>query len=182
MARAIQAISEVPTMNLGVDATMASTPSALLPGIGLRPGGERPDLEPFIRASYRALFDSIAAHARQGIDVVTDLGIHDSYARPLGIWSEAAACLDGVTTHVVGVRCSVEAILERRAANPDRYETAAGNEVPPAVLRWDDAVHDPGWYDLEIDTSIDSADRCAMTILGQLTSTVPDALARHRTH
>jgi len=178
----MQAISEFPTMNFGVDAAMASTPSALLPGIGLRPGGERPDLEPFVQASYRALFDSIAAHARHGIDVVADLGIHDSYSRPLGIWSEAAVRLDGLATYVVGVRCSVEAILERRAAHPDRYETAEGTRVPPAVIRWGEAVHTPGWYDVEIDTSIDGADTCAATVLRQMTNSVPGALARHRTH
>ncbi len=175
-------MSETPAVNIGVDVAMASTPPALLPGIGLRPGGERPDLEPFIQAGYRALFDSIAAHARHGIDVVADLGIHDSYSRPLGIWREAAARLDGLPTYVVGVRCSVEAILERRAAHPDRYETAVGNQVPPAVFRWSEAVHTPGWYDLEVDTSTDSADTCATTVLRQTTGSVPHVLARHGTN
>ena len=35
-------------MNLGVDRFMQMTPARYLPGIGLRPGGERPDIEPLI--------------------------------------------------------------------------------------------------------------------------------------
>ena len=40
---------------------------ATRPGIGLRPGGERPDLEPYVVASFAALYESIAAHSRQGL-------------------------------------------------------------------------------------------------------------------
>ena len=179
-ARAIQAISDSPTMNLGVDLAIASTPPSLLPGIGLRPGGERPDLEPFVQASYCALFDSIAAHARHGIDVVSDLGIHDWYSRSLAIWPEAAARLDRLAAYVIGVRCSWDEILERRAVHPDRYETGASDEVPPAVLRWDEAVHNPGWYDLEIDTSKLSPDECATAVLDSVANAAPRALDRHR--
>ncbi|MEL6982495.1 MAG: chloramphenicol phosphotransferase [Actinomycetota bacterium] len=179
-AQALQEINEVPMVTLGVDAAMAATPPSLLPGIGLRPGGERPDLEPFIQANYGALFDSIAAHARQGLDVVADLGIHDSYSRPLGIWSDAAQRLDGLATHVIGLRCSLEVVLERRAAHPDRYATADGCQVPPAVVRWDEAVHTPGWYDLEVDTSELSPGDCATMIVNELAGRVPCALGRHR--
>src|SRR5688500_7789135 len=72
-------------INLGVDAQNRALPPSLLPGIGLRPGGERPDLEPDLPGLFFALYDSIAAHARQGFDVVADLGHHDFYSRPLGI-------------------------------------------------------------------------------------------------
>ncbi len=182
IARAIQAINDVPTMNLGVDVTMAGTPPSLLPGIGLRPGGERPDLEDFVQAGYRALFDSIAAHARSGIDVVSDLGVHDRHSRPLAIWAEAARRLDGVAAYIIGVRCPLSAILQRRAAHPDRYETTDEDQVSPAVLRWDEAVHDPGWYDLEVDTSVLTADECATAILNDLAGRSPSALDRHRSN
>lgn len=33
-------------INLGVDNYMKTIPQSLQPGIGLRPGGERPDMEP----------------------------------------------------------------------------------------------------------------------------------------
>ncbi|WP_225894491.1 phosphotransferase-like protein [Atlanticothrix silvestris] len=35
-------------MNLGVDRFMQMTPTRYLPGIGLRPGGERQDIEPLV--------------------------------------------------------------------------------------------------------------------------------------
>src|ERR671936_382415 len=69
-------------MNLGVDRFMQATPKRYLPGIGLRPGGERPDLEPLISVLYAALYESIAAHSRLGITVVVDVGHHDPYSRP----------------------------------------------------------------------------------------------------
>ena len=42
-------------MNLGVDRFMQMTPERYLPGIGLRPGGERPDIEPIVPILYAAL-------------------------------------------------------------------------------------------------------------------------------
>ena len=46
-------------MNLGVDAYILEvTPAKFRPGIGLRPGGERPDLEPLLPVFYAALYES----------------------------------------------------------------------------------------------------------------------------
>ena len=42
-------------MNLGVDGFMQMTPARYLPGIGLRPGGERQDIEALVPTLYRAL-------------------------------------------------------------------------------------------------------------------------------
>ncbi len=67
-----------PWMNLGVDAYNGVTPERYLPGIGLRPGGERPDLEELVPFLYAALYESIAIHAGLGLNVVADLGHHDS--------------------------------------------------------------------------------------------------------
>ena len=53
-------------MNLGVDVFMQATPERYRPGIGLRPGGERPDLEPVVALLYAGLYESIAAHSRLG--------------------------------------------------------------------------------------------------------------------
>ena len=145
---------------------MRATPERYLPGIGLRPGGERPDLEPFVAASYAALYDAVAAHARQGLNVVVDVGHHDSYSRPLGILQDAAARLDGLPVLVVGVRCPIEVILQRRATTG--WDAAnAGPGISP-VQRWQDAVHEPGIYDLEVDTSTVSAEEAAGTILGRV--------------
>lgn len=50
------------------------------PGIGLPPGGERPDLEPLIVTLYRAMYEAIATHSRLGLNVVADVGHHDAYS------------------------------------------------------------------------------------------------------
>lgn len=182
IAAAIQSMSETPWMNLGVDSVMASTPDRLLPGIGLRPGGERPDLEEFVQQSYRALFESMAAHGRNGLNVVADLGLHDWYSRPLGVWADLATRLEGIPTYLVGVRCSLDVNLERRARHPRRgaanYEIAVDGRAPEPVLRWEQSVHQPGWYDYEVDTTETAAPQCAARILDHLTSTAPSALRR----
>ena len=180
IARALQDQLGTPTVNLGVDLARAATPPDLQPGVGLRPGGERPDLEPFIAAHYGALFDSIAANAKQGINVAADFGIHDAYSRPLGIWEDAAERLADIPVHVVGVRCSLDVVLARRAAEADRYESAIDGEVPAAVIRWEQAVHEPGWYDVEVDTSVLSPEECARHLLGLANDRPPTALQRHR--
>ena len=93
----MQDLAEEPWINLGVDAYVREmTPPRFRPGIGLRPGGERPDLEPFVAACYAALYESVAAHSRLGLNVVVDVGHHDSYSRPLGILADAARTLRGL--------------------------------------------------------------------------------------
>ena len=73
---------EGPWLNLGVDKFKNLISQRFSPGIGLRPGGERPDLEPWIVLFYAAMYESIADHSRMGLNVVTDVGHHDSYSIP----------------------------------------------------------------------------------------------------
>ena len=54
-------------------------PARLRPGIGLRPGGERPDLEDAVVALFGALYAAVVAWSRSGLDVVVDVGHHDDY-------------------------------------------------------------------------------------------------------
>lgn len=165
--------------NPGVDATMATTPETLLPGIGLRPGGERPDLEPYVARSYAALFEDIAVAARAGHDVVSDVGIHDDYSRPLGILADAVTRLAGLPVLLVGVRCPLETIMARRNADPQGGWYAAGDGVPEPVRRWQEAVHRPGLYDLEVDTSMLTPGEAADRILACLgTPPAPSAFER----
>jgi chloramphenicol 3-O phosphotransferase len=161
-------------MNLGVDAWVQSvTPQRYFPGIGLRPGGERPDLEVLIPAFYSALYDSIAAHSRVGLNVVTDVGHHDAYRMPQHTLSRCARQLQGLPVLFVGVRCSIEKIMERRnqvqAGREDSYVRGSPHEaVPPAVDAWQREVHIPGIYDLEVDTSFASPEECAAAIRARL--------------
>lgn len=165
-------------INLGVDRFMQMTPVRYQPGIGLRPGGERPDLEPIVATLYRALYASIAAHSRLGVNVVADVGHHDAYSRPLGILPACARLLDGLPALFVGVRCPVDVVMQRRRATGWNADLPPDAPPPAPVLRWQTAVHDPGIYDLEVDTSVLSPAQCAALIHEQLIAGPPPAALR----
>ena len=176
---AIQELSPELWLNLGVDTFVRSaTPQRFRPGIGLRPGGERPDLESLVCRLWAAMYDSIAAHSRLGLNVAVDVGHHDDYSRPLGILHDSAVHLRGLPVLFVGVRCPVDVIMERRnAGQPGReggYVTGSpADPIPAPVLRWQEAVHVPGLYDLEVDTSKLKPEECARLILDRLATGPP---------
>ena len=169
---AIQARFDGAWINLGVDVSvLAMTPERYRPGIGLRPGGEQPDLEPLVPALYAALYNSIAAHSRLGLNVVAEFGHHDGYTRPLGILPNCARRLAGLPVLFVGVRCPLETIMERmRAGQAGRSysEASSAKAIPMRVRRFTEAVHDPGVYDMEVDTSVMTAPECAEAIRQRL--------------
>ncbi len=150
------------------------TPEAMLPGIGLRPGENRPDLERFIVESYRALYAKVAEQSRHGVNVMVDVGHHDVYSKPLGILPDCMRLLSGLPVLLVGVRCALKVILERRAAASDVYVAdVALNDTASPVHLWQEAVHVPGIYDLEVETSQYTARECAMQIAERLESGPP---------
>jgi len=171
-------------MHMGVDMFAGQvTPPRLRPGLGLRPGGERPELEPYIPALFGAFYDSVAAHGRHGLNVIVDIGHHNAYTRPIDTLRDAAQRLRGLPALLVGVRCPVDVIMQRRArVHPGReasYLTGTEEEpIPAPVLRWQIEVHRPGLYDLEIDTSVLSPAQCAAAIRDRLAGPEPTALAR----
>ncbi len=183
-----------PWLNLGVDTLADVIPADVRPGIGLRPGGERPDLEGAVVVLFGALYATVAAWSRAGLNVVVDVGHHDDYSRPLGILGRAAVDLAELPAYLVGVRCPVDVIMDRRDAVAGgsgdgepaaRYVTRAPDGgVPDIVVRWEEAVHHPGIYDLEVDTSTTSPDACAAAVVGRVEAGQPVAfgyLARART-
>src|SRR5688500_16303587 len=161
-------------MNLGVDVFVRQvTPPRYRPGIGLRPGGERPELEPLVPVLYAAMYESIAAHSRLGLNVVVDVGHHDGYAQPRQILAECARRLSDLPVLFVGVRCPIEEIMSRRHTVQAGREGAyvigtARDPIPAPVRRWQEAVHTPGVYDLEVDTSILTPEECAALIRARL--------------
>lgn len=167
IARAIQETGGGVWVNLGVDSQIASLPERFRPGIGLRPGGERPEIEAIVPALFAALYESIAAHSRAGLNVVTDVGHHDSYSKPLHLLPDCARRLRGLPVMFIGVRCPLDIIMARRAADGEgHYLTATQDDpVPAPVRRWQEEVHIPGIYDLEVDTSVLSPHACAAAIL-----------------
>ncbi|MEN8237933.1 MAG: chloramphenicol phosphotransferase, partial [Actinomycetota bacterium] len=105
IARAMCSSSDGTWHNIGVDSVLTETPIEKLPGIGLRPGGERPDLEDFVQQGFIDLYDSIAELSGHGQDVVVDVGHHEAYTRPLRTLRSAARRLEGYPAWLVGVRC-----------------------------------------------------------------------------
>ena len=160
-------------MNLGVDVfARGVTPKRYQPGIGLRPGpgpgfgGDRPDLEPLVPTFYAAVYESIAAHSRHGLHVVSDFGHHGAI-HP-GVLGDCAKRLAGLPVLFVGVHCPLDVIVKRR------NEDGAPDEPAPTPVRlWQEEVHKPGIYDLEVDTSLRSPQDCAEWIRRRLAEGPP---------
>jgi chloramphenicol 3-O phosphotransferase len=178
----IQATFDGVWLNLGVDVFVRHVlPPQFRPGIGLRPGGERPELEPLVSGLYAGLYESVAAHSRLGLNVVVDVGHHDAYSQPLSILADCARRLAGLPVLFVGVRCPIEVIMARRnagqAGREGTYVTGtSGGPIPPPVVRWQREVHIPGIYDLEVDTSLLNPAECAEAIRRRLDGPPPTAL------
>jgi chloramphenicol 3-O phosphotransferase len=157
-------------LNLGVDVARSMTPERCQPGIGLRPGESQHPAAPLVPVLYAALYDSIAAHSRHGLNVVAEFGHHDA-----AILVDCARRVGGLSALFVGVRCPLDVIMERRNASPaGRYAVGSAEAlVPPPVQRWQDTVHVPGIYDLEVDTSAASPEQCAAAIGRRLEDGAP---------
>jgi chloramphenicol 3-O phosphotransferase len=168
-----------PWMNLGVDVFVRHvTPKRYRPGMGLRPGEEGHELAPLVPALYAAMYESVAAHSRSGLNVVVDVGHHDAK-----ILADCARRLSGLPVLFVGVRCPIDVVMERRntgeLGREGEYATGSTAEpVPPPVLSWQHRVHVPGVYDLEVDTSIQSPEQCAELIRRRLDGGPPPSAFR----
>ncbi len=168
IAAALQQRAPGVWVNLGVDASVHSIPEHLRPGIGLRPGGERPDLEDLVVTLYAALFTTVAEHARLGLDAVVDVGLHESYSQPRHIRRDAARALADLPVLFVGVRCPLDVVWERRRDTWGQDPKGADPELVAAVDRWQQAVHHQVGYDLELDTSVTTPAECADLVARRL--------------
>lgn len=148
--------------NLGVDHWREHrTPEEFQPGIGLRPGGERPDLEQFVRQSYQELFTELANRDCGGENVVVDLGIHDAYSKSLGIRAMANEILEGANVVWCHVCCSTEINAERR-------RRSGMTDDPERIAAWEIALPSSGDYDLVLNTDSATPEELAGQILSFL--------------
>jgi chloramphenicol 3-O phosphotransferase len=174
IASALQASSDEPWMNLGMDNHIRATPAPYRPGVGLRPQraeghivepGRVPlaVLEDLVPTFYAALYESIAAHSRLGLNVVADVYHQDFYSRPRGILADCARRLRGLPVLFVGVLCPIDVIWERREATWEQVRDTADDRLVLAVELGQRAARSHR-YDLEFDTSVATPDRCAAEI------------------
>ena len=165
-------------MNLGVDVfARAITPEAYRPGMGLRPGEQGHRLAPLQPALYAAFYESIAAHSRAGLHVVADVGHHERT-----VLADCARRVAELPAFFIGVRCPIDVIMRRRnagqAGREGGYATGPVDDPPAPVLLWQSAVHDPGIYDLEVDTSVLSPRECTDAVRHRLAAGPPVAFSR----
>jgi chloramphenicol 3-O phosphotransferase len=175
IARVMQETFPGVWMNLGVETHKSCTPSRFQPGIGLRPGRGQvaAEIEELVPVLFAALYESIAAHARLGLNVVVDIGHHDAYSRPKRILPNCARRLVGLPVLFVGVRCPVDVIWQRRAATWGQARGEVAPDVTAAIVLGQEAVHAHGNYDVEVDTSVLSPDECAALISKRLADGPP---------
>lgn len=159
----------------GVDWSRSVTPEADQPGIGLRPGGEHPELEPRVAALYQGLWSEVVRLAGNGDDVVVDVGLHRSYATGIDPWAIAAAGLNGHHVWLVGVRCGMDEIVRRRSLVAGYATVGDDGQAAAPVLAWQAAVHEPGSYDLEVDTETATPAEAAGAVLAHVAITPPQA-------
>jgi len=122
--------------------------------------------------ALRAAGTLVVPASRVGLNVVVDVGHHDAYSVPREILPACARQLAGLPVLFVGVRCPLAVVMDRRRATWG-VGTAANDVVPEAVRLWQQAVHVPGIYDLELDTSMLSAEECAAVIHQRLADGPP---------
>lgn len=163
-----------PWMNIGMDVHIRATPPAYRPGVGLRPQKAEGDvtqpgrvtlkvLEDLVPTLYAALYDSIAAHARFGLNVVCDVYHHDFYTKPRGILIDCARRLSGFPVLFVGVLCPIDVIWERREATWGQVRAEADDRLLCTVELGQRAARELR-YDVEFDTSLATPEECADAI------------------
>ncbi|HEX5450198.1 MAG TPA: hypothetical protein VFW85_09095 [Gaiellaceae bacterium] len=155
IAAALQELADEPWFNLGVDLMRRATPPALQPGVGLRPGEPNHPAAAAQPLLYAALYESVAAYARLGLNVVVDVGHHDD-----AIFADCKQRLSGLRVLFVGVRCPIDTNVKRRR------ETGFPDD-PALAQRWEEAVHNHV-YELEVDTSQRTPRECAAAILAAI--------------
>ena len=147
-----------PWLLLGVDALIRAMPNEGLEDGSLLRIGEagKVDVGPEWRDLEASWYLGIAAIATNGTGVILDevlLGGSKSQER-------LRAALDGLGVLWVGVKCDPDVARAREALRPDRV---VGMADAQAVV-----VHEGVVYDMTVDTTQASPDRCAAEIISRM--------------
>jgi len=170
IVQALQAVLDAPYLDMGVDKLVSMLPDAYLERPSWEKGldgttqvGLLDRLDPCSPQLISGMHHTIAALARAGNHVIAaHVLIEPGWLR------ECAQLFCELPTFFVGIRCPLE-ILEAR-------EQTLGNR--PFGLAHFGAVHIPGVYDVEVDTSLLSPMECALQIKHRLQEGTPPIAMR----
>lgn len=162
IARALQGMTIEPYLHVEMDAFLGMLPEALqenMPGFAYKTDWEhgKPSVAieagPVGRRAMQGMRHAIAAMARQGNNLIVDDAMLDAeMAHYLELLSDFAV-------FSVGVFAPLDVLEARESARADRL---------PGLARWQfERVHKGVAYDLEVDTSLFSAQECAVRIQRQ---------------
>ncbi|WP_413379894.1 phosphotransferase-like protein [Alkalihalobacillus sp. 1P02AB] len=151
VATELQIISDKIWVHIGVDNTASILDAKFSPAMGLRPGGEFPELEETVKKLYLALFDSIKAYSDQGFSVVVDVGFHHHYVSKWNPMKEMQKILCDYSCFLFSIYCPVEDIMQRRMVTWGNQ--LENGRIPEPVLRWQKAVYENPEYEKRFDTS-----------------------------
>ncbi len=165
--RALQERLEPPYLDMGVDRFIFMLPKRYL---------NRPLWDDVLGKADRAgetgrmlcsgMHHAIAAAARAGLNVVVDHVLVEK------AWVEECARLFAdLPAYLIGIQCPLEVLEERERSRKDR--TLGQARVQYSV------IHKYASYDLEVDTSVMTAEQCAEGIIERL-QRPPEAFRRIR--
>ena len=172
LARALQARLGGPWLSVGIDTVVFSLPKAYLDlplwgevfrYVPAGPGSHAPFRVITGELGHRlvdGMHRMVASLADAGLSVIVDHILLEP-----GWVPDLADRLAGHDVLFVGVRCPLETVVRREAERKDRT-------IGQAAAMFD-VVHRAGGYDLEVDTSLQSPDEAAATIVEALIEGFP---------
>jgi chloramphenicol 3-O phosphotransferase len=167
LAKALQKFMDVPYLHVPIDSFEDMIPGSDKFG---EPGSG--SWQPIFNRVISGFHHSLAALASRGSNLIVDHLLVQG-VEPHN-WLEE--CLDQIapfTVYLVGVHCPLEELWRREMARGDRGIGQAERQFH--------RVHQHGVYDLEVDTSLLSAEECAVLIKERVElGKVPTALAQVR--
>ena len=150
----LQGLLPRPFLTFGVDTLLASLPPASSthePGIVFGPDGVVVVDDRF-RLLEHAWYQGLAAIARDDVGVIIDevfLGGRESQDR-------LRSALGGLRVVWVGVHCDLEVAVAREVTRPERTQGMTSSQAM--------SVHEGVQYDLQVDTTTNTALECATII------------------
>lgn len=160
IARALQNALQAPWLRFSIDDLIDALPSEMFTsdtGIAFRSNGSV-NPGPEFRNLESAWMDGIATMARTGARVIVD----DVFVSGPDARNRWQAALDGLSVVWIGVRCDPAVADARERDRGDRITGMAASQAQ--------SVHIDMVYDIEVDTTETSSERCARNIEEYMTA------------